>query len=84
LSERTPELLDRLLAGELDVAVVPLPDGRTARLPLLTNIIATDRVEIVQVAAGNVEGDWKSLGRSSFFDLDGMIRTGGNRHAVIV
>src|ERR1700691_2772614 len=64
LSERTPELFNRLIAGELDVAVVPLPDGKTAPPPLLTNIIATDRVEIVQVAAGNFDGDWKSLGRA--------------------
>jgi DNA-binding transcriptional LysR family regulator len=64
LSERTPELFNRLIAGELDVAVVPLPEGKTAPAPLLTNIIATDRVEIVQSAAGNVESDWKSLGRT--------------------
>src|SRR5580658_8757697 len=64
LSERTPELFNRLLAGELDVAAVPLPEGRTAPPPLMTNIVATDRVEIVQVAAGNVDGDWKSLGRA--------------------
>src|SRR5262249_1440807 len=64
LSERTPELFNRLLAGELDVAVVPLPEGKTAPPPLLTNIIATDRVEIVQSAAGNVDGDWKSLGQA--------------------
>src|ERR1700737_4473261 len=64
LSERTSELFNRLLAGELDVAVVPFPEGRTAPPPLLTNIIATDRVEIVQGAAGNVAGDWKSLGRA--------------------
>jgi len=64
LSERTSELFNRLLAGELDVAVVPFPEGRTAPPPLLTNIIATDRVEIVQGAAGNVDGDWKSLGRA--------------------
>jgi DNA-binding transcriptional LysR family regulator len=64
LSERTPELFNRLIAGELDVAVVPLPEGKTAPPPLLTNIIATDRVEIVQVAAGNFDGDWKSLGRA--------------------
>src|SRR6201998_3517997 len=63
LSERTSELFNRLLAGELDVAVVPLPEGKTAPPPLLTNTIATDRVEIVQRAAGNVDGDWKSLGR---------------------
>jgi DNA-binding transcriptional LysR family regulator len=63
LSERTSELFNRMLAGELDVAAVPLAEGRTAPPPLLTNIIATDRVEIVQGAAGNVRGDWKSLGR---------------------
>jgi DNA-binding transcriptional LysR family regulator len=64
LSERTPELFNRLIAGELDVAVVPLPEGKTAPPPLLTNTIATDRVEIVQSAAGNVDGDWESLGRA--------------------
>ena len=64
LSERTPELFNRLIAGELDVAVVPLPEGKAAPPPLLTNVIATDRVEIVQSARGNVDGDWKSLGRA--------------------
>src|ERR1700732_1629947 len=64
LSELTGELFNRLLAGELDVAAVLLPEGRTAPPPLLTNIIATDRVEIVQGAAGNVDADWKSLGRA--------------------
>src|SRR5262249_47371169 len=64
LSERTPELFNRLLAGELALAVVPFPEGRTAPPPLLTNIIATDRVEIAQCAAGKVSGDWKSLGQS--------------------
>jgi DNA-binding transcriptional LysR family regulator len=64
LSELTAELFRRLLAGELDVAVVLLPEGKTAPPPLLTNIIASDRMEIVQAAAGNVGGDWKSLGRA--------------------
>ena len=64
LSESKSELFNRLLAGELDVAVVPFPEGRTAPLPLLTNIIATDRVEIVQCAAGSAESDWKSLGQA--------------------
>ena len=64
LSELTGELFKRLLAGELDVAVVLLPEGRTAPPPLLTNIIATDRMEIVQGAAGNFDGDWKSLGKA--------------------
>jgi DNA-binding transcriptional LysR family regulator len=64
LSELTGELFKRLLAGELEVAAVLLPEGRTAPPPLLTNIIATDRMEIVQGAAGNFDGDWKSLGRA--------------------
>src|SRR5580693_10225022 len=63
-SDFTSELFNRLLAGELDVAAVLLPVGRTAPPPLLTNIIATDRAAIVQGEAGNVDGDWKSLGRA--------------------
>jgi DNA-binding transcriptional LysR family regulator len=63
-SELTGELIHRLLAGELDVAAVLLPEGKAAPPPLLTNIIASDRMEIVQGAAGNVDGDWKSLGRA--------------------
>jgi len=58
------QLIQRLLAGELDVAVVPLPEGKTAPPPLVTNIVASDRMEIVQGAAGDVNGDWKSLGRA--------------------
>ncbi len=64
LSELTGELFHRLLAGELDVAAVLLPEGKTAPPPLLTNIIASDRMEIVQGAAGSVDGDWRSLGRA--------------------
>src|SRR5689334_5964901 len=64
LSELTSELFRRLLAGELEAAVVLLPEGKTAPPPLLTNIIAGDRMEIVQSAAGNVDGDWKSLGKA--------------------
>jgi DNA-binding transcriptional LysR family regulator len=64
LSGLTGELFNRLLAGELDVAVVFLPEGKTAPSPLLTNIIASDHMEIVQGAAGNVGGDWESLGRA--------------------
>src|SRR5262249_16471674 len=60
----TGELFNRLLAGELDVAAVFLPEGKTAPPPLLTNIIARDHMEIVQGAAGNVGGDWESLGRA--------------------
>jgi DNA-binding transcriptional LysR family regulator len=64
LSELTVELFRRLLAGELDVAVVLLPEGKTAPAPLVTNIIASDRMEIVQSAAGRVKADWKSLGKA--------------------
>jgi len=63
-SELTPELINRLLAGELEVAAVLLPEGRTAPAPLLTNIIASDRMEIVQGAGGKVDCDWKTLGRA--------------------
>src|ERR1700757_4523267 len=63
-SALTGELFNRLLAGELDVAAVLLPEGKTAPPPLLTNIIARDRMEIVQGAEGSLDGDWKSLGRA--------------------
>ena len=64
LSELTGDLFHRLLAGELDVAAVLLPVGKTAPPPLLTNVIASDRMEIVQSPAGNIDSDWKSLGRA--------------------
>src|SRR5262245_9827038 len=64
LSELTVDLFRLLLAGELDVAVVLLPEGKTAPAPLVTNIIASDRMEIVQSAAGRVKADWKSLGKA--------------------
>src|SRR5579859_1543239 len=64
LSALTGELFDRLLAGELDVAVVLLPEGKTAPAPLLTNIIASDRTEIVQGGAGDVDDTWESLSRA--------------------
>jgi len=66
LSEFNGGLFNRLLAGELDVAVVVLPVGKTAPPPFLTNVIATDRAEIVQAATGKVDGDWKSLGEASW------------------
>jgi DNA-binding transcriptional LysR family regulator len=62
LSDGTSTLFTRLLAGDLDVAIVALPVGRTAPAPLLTNVVATDRVEIVQGAAGKVDANWRSLG----------------------
>jgi DNA-binding transcriptional LysR family regulator len=62
VSELASGLFDRLLEGELDVAAVLLPEGKNAPPPLVTNIIARDRMEIVQGATGNFDGDWKSLG----------------------
>lgn len=64
LSELTSELFDRLLAGELDIAAVLLPNGRLAPQPLVTNVIATDRMEIVQSAVGRINHDWASLGKA--------------------
>ena len=64
LSALTGELFDRLLAGELDVAVVLLPEGKTAPSPLLTHLIASDRMEIVQGGAGDVDDTWESLSRA--------------------
>jgi DNA-binding transcriptional LysR family regulator len=64
LSGLTGELFNRLLAGELDVAAVFLPEGKTAPSPLCTSVIARDHMEIVQGAAGNVGSDWESLGRA--------------------
>ena len=64
LSENTSTMFGRLLAGELDVAVVALPVGKTAPPPLLTRVVATDRVEIVRGAADKVDGNWKSLGHA--------------------
>ncbi len=63
-SELTGELFNRLLAGELDVAAVLLPEGKAAPPPLLTDVIAIDRMEIVQGTAGNFDGNWRSLGRA--------------------
>ena len=63
-SELTGELINRLLTGQLDVAAVLLAEGKTAPPPLLTNIIASDRMDIVKGASSNVDADWKSLGRT--------------------
>jgi DNA-binding transcriptional LysR family regulator len=64
LSALTGDLFNWLLAGELDVAVVFLPEGKTAPSPLLTNVIASDHMEIVQSSAGNIDDDWESLSRA--------------------
>jgi DNA-binding transcriptional LysR family regulator len=62
LSELTGDLFNRLLAGELDVAAVLLPEGKIAPAPLTTHIVASDRMEIVEAPKAEVSDDWKSLG----------------------
>src|SRR5438046_9150436 len=57
-SELTGELIQRLLAGELDVAAVLLPEGKAAPPPLLTNIIANDRTELVKRAGAHARSAW--------------------------
>src|ERR1700691_509841 len=51
LSELTGELFHRLLAGELDVAGVRFSGSKKNPPPPLTQIIASDRMEIFQGAA---------------------------------
>jgi len=72
-SALTGELINRLLAGELDVAAVLLPEGRTAPAPLLTNIIARDRMRSFKAPQGNLDGDWEKFGPST---LGATIRPG--------
>ncbi len=79
-TELTGELIHRLLAGELDVAAVLLPEGKTAPPPLLTNVIASDRMEIVQGAAGNVDGDWKRFGPSTLGAQSARLLSSGEPH----
>jgi DNA-binding transcriptional LysR family regulator len=64
MSALSGELFSRLLAGELDVAVVLLPEGKTAPSPLLTEVVASDRMEIVQSAGGSIGDGWESLSRA--------------------
>ena len=64
VSGLTGELFNRLLAGEIDVAVVFLPEGKTAPPPLVTSVVGRDQMEIVQGAEGEARADWESLGRA--------------------
>ena len=67
LSERTPELFNRLIAGELDVAVVPLPEGKTA----------AEQLEPDDVPAGRRArlGDRQGAGEDLFPELPGRATT---------
>jgi DNA-binding transcriptional LysR family regulator len=62
LSDLTSDLFKRLLGGDLDVAAVLLPEGKTAPPPLTTRIVATDRMEIVEASKAEIGHDWNSLG----------------------
>lgn len=61
LSELTGELFDRLLDGTLDMAAVLLPEGRVAPPPLLTLVIASDRMSIIQARGGDIAPAWAGL-----------------------
>ena len=52
LSELTGDLFVKLQAGELDLAAVFLPEGRQAPSPLLTEVLARDRMVIVERREG--------------------------------
>jgi DNA-binding transcriptional LysR family regulator len=51
-TELTGDLFNRLSSGELDVAAVILPEGRTAPAPLHTSVVATDRMLVVRRREG--------------------------------
>ena len=47
-SDLTSELMSKVSAGELDLAAVVVPEDYVAPLPLLADIVATDRMMIVE------------------------------------
>lgn len=61
LSDLTAILLDRLVAGELDLAVVVMPEDHPPPGSLQTKIIARDRMVIVRPARGVFGEDWRSM-----------------------
>ncbi|MGH8201879.1 MAG: LysR family transcriptional regulator [Steroidobacteraceae bacterium] len=66
ISELTGNLFERLLKGELDVAVVLLPEGQPAPSPLATKVISTDRMLIVQPGSGGSKPSWSQLDGKSW------------------
>ena len=48
LTDVTGNLIAKTQSGELDLAAVILPDGRMAPPPLMTNVVAKDRMVIVE------------------------------------
>jgi DNA-binding transcriptional LysR family regulator len=66
ITELTADLFERLLKGELDVAVAVLPEGETAPLPLDTTVISTDRMLIVQPRDYHPKPTWSQLDGKSW------------------
>lgn len=65
ISALTGTLFERLLEGELDVAVALLPEGGAAPAPLAAKVISTDRMCIVQPGNYRLKPTWSHLdGRS--------------------
>jgi DNA-binding transcriptional LysR family regulator len=62
ISDLTGELFKRLRNGELDVAAVLLPQGHRAPAPMVTNVVATDRMLIVRPKDYRIEPTWSQLG----------------------
>jgi len=66
ISELTPDLFKRLLRAEIDIAAVLLPEGHPAPAPLVTNVISTDRMVIVQPSNYRLEPSWANLSTKSW------------------
>ena len=66
LSDLTGELISKIRAGELDLAAVLLPIPHVVPPPLLTDVVATDRMAIVERAGARnpSASNWKALAAS--------------------
>lgn len=63
LSDLTGGLISKICAGELDLAAVLLPYSHVPPPPLLTDVVAADRMAIVEKAGGKSAGasSWEAL-----------------------
>jgi DNA-binding transcriptional LysR family regulator len=59
-------LVAKIRAGELDLAVVTLADTQTPPPPLVCDIVATDRMVIVEGRTGGRKPTWQSLAASQW------------------
>ena len=66
LSDLTGDLISKIRAGELDLAAVLLPVSHVVPPPLLTDVVATDRMVIVEKAGAkrSSTSNWSALGAS--------------------